>query len=246
MFKQNDCQRVIHSNHSPSIFSALRKRWKATKSEVTLRSAINIYLNHLRASGLSSNTIYCYSHDLIRLLNEFSDMNLKSINQELLDGHIIHVSAERTYRSGSKAFQRSICTVNRIKIVYRSFFRWCVAKGFMDNDLSSDLRLSKYPSSLTVPIMPEEITRLLKVISQSADALANRDNALFSVYAFSGVRKSEALALRVSDYNPQSKTISVKSSKGRTRKFQPIPPILSGVLDNYLKMGFKNTEPSSP
>lgn len=116
----------------------------------------------------------------------------------------------------------------------------------MDNDLSSDLRLSKYPSSLTVPIMPEEITRLLKVISQSADALANRDNALFSVYAFSGVRKSEALALRVSDYNPQSKTISVKSSKGRTRKFQPIPPILSGVLDNYLKMGFKNTEPSSP
>ncbi|MCL4511473.1 MAG: tyrosine-type recombinase/integrase [Bacteroidetes bacterium] len=246
MFKQSDCQRVIRSNNSASIFSALRKRWKATKSGISLRSAINTYLDHLRASGLSSNTIYCYSHDLIRLLNEFSDMNLKSINQEVLDEHIIHISAERAKRSVSNTLQRSISTINRIKIVYRSFFKWCLAKGLMKNDLSSELRLSKHPSSLTLPILPEEITRLLKVISESADPLAQRDRALFSVYAFSGIRRSEALTLRVSDYDPQSRTISVKSSKGYTRKLQPIPLILFDVMDQYVRVSLKNAEPSSP
>ena len=120
-------------------------------------------------------------------------------------------------------------------------YLWCFTKQLIENDLAPEIRLSKHLSQETVTIRTEEITRLLKVISDSTDPLAGRDKALFSVYAFSGIRKSEALALKVSDYDNLSKTISLQRSKGSTKKLQSIPSILSGqpTLPSYT--GFRKT-----
>ena len=98
--------------------------------------------------------------------------------------------------------------------------------------------MSKYLSQETIPISLEETTRLLKVISISTDPLADRDKALFSVYAFSGIRKSEALALRVSNYDRRSKTILLPKSKGSGKKKQLIPSVLCNILDGYIETNF--------
>ncbi|MCL4512342.1 MAG: tyrosine-type recombinase/integrase [Bacteroidetes bacterium] len=251
MFEESSSELVLDSNHSGRIFRALNRRWKGTRrNETSLRSAIDGYLDHLRASSLSLNTIYCYSRDLQRLLKEFGDINLKRISEEMLDKHIIHICSESSSqpagRTGLREAHRSVSTINRIKIVYRSFFKWCFTKQLIENDLAPEIRLSKHLSQETVPIRTEEITRLLKVISDSTDPLAGRDKALFSVYAFSGIRKSEALALKVSDYDNLSKTISLQRSKGSSKKLQSIPSILSKILNGYVESNLKDAELSSP
>lgn len=152
-----------------------------------------------------------------------------------LDEHLIHIATEVSKRFETRSVPRSVNTVNRHKVVYRSFFKWCFRKNLIKADLSSEIHLSKQLSNHAAPITLEEVKRLIEVISKSNDPFAERDKVLFSIYAFSGIRKSEALVLRVSDYDPRARSITICSSKGHTHKSQPIPKILSSILDHYLK-----------
>ncbi|MBU2445535.1 MAG: site-specific integrase [Bacteroidetes bacterium] len=89
---------------------------------------------------------------------------------------------------------------------------------------------------------------LLNTISESTDTLSKRDKALFAMYAFTGIRKSEALALRISDYDKVSKIIHLPITKGTSKRFQAIPSILSHILDEYLENNFdsRNINSSLP
>lgn len=54
------------------------------------------------------------------------------------------------------------------------------------------------------------------------------------MYAFTGIRKTEALALQISDYDRDLKLVHLPFSKRSSKKFQTIPTILSNILDDYL------------
>jgi len=88
---------------------------------------------------------------------------------------------------------------------------------------------------LTVSISQSEIRTLLDTISKSGDPFSKRDKTLFALYAFTGIRKSEALLLRISDYDRDSKLLHLPYVKRSSKKFQVIPSILTIILDDYLK-----------
>jgi len=213
------------------------------RTEINLEDAIKAYLEHLKASCLAENTIYCYSRDLKRLLENIGNIQLNLLNTAMLDRHIIQL---RETESNSSA--RSIVTMNKIKSVYRSFFKWCFIKSFIDKDFTFDIRLVKSNSMRTTPINPAEISALLKTISTSNDLHSQRDKALFSVYAYSGIRRAEALALRICDYDGMAKILSLPKSKGGEKKLQPIPSILASMLDEYLNndLRFKHSNCELP
>jgi len=227
---------TININHIIKISTLpgkYRDYFLSKRTEINLEAAIKAYLEHLKASCLAANTIYCYSRDLKRLLERIGNIKLNLISGGMLDKHFIHL---RETELDSSA--RSIVTINKIKSVYRSFFKWCFIKGFIDKDFTLDIRLVRSNSMRTTPINPEEISALLKIISTSNDLHSQRDKALFSVYAYSGIRRAEALALRICDYDCNAKILSLQKSKGGAKKTQPIPSILSFMLDGYLNNDF--------
>ncbi len=71
------------------------------------------------------------------------------------------------------------------------------------------------------------------------DPHSERDKTLFAVYAYTGIRKSEALELRISDYDSVSKIFHLRKSKRSSKTFQIIPTMLSQILDEYLEKRFK-------
>lgn len=227
----------ININHivkiSLSHFNSCSEFISDKRTEINLETAIRAYLEHLTASCLASNTIYCYSRDLKRLLSKIGNIKLNLISGGMLDKHFIQLREMELDSS-----TRSIVTMNKIKSVYRSFFKWCFIKSFIDKDFTFDIRLVKSNSMRTTPINPEEISALLNTISTSKDLHSQRDKALFSVYAYSGIRRAEALALRICDYDGNAKILSLPKSKGGARKIQPIPSILSSMLDGYLNNDF--------
>jgi len=237
---------TININHVVKISTLpgeYRDYFFSERTEVNLEPAIKAYLEHLKASCLASNTIYCYSRDLKRLLDKIGNIKLNLISGGMLDKHFIQLRETELDSS-----TRSIVTMNKIKSVYRSFFKWCFIKGFIDKDFTLDIRLVRSNSMRTTPINPEEISALLKIISTSNDIHAERDKALFSVYAYSGIRRAEALALRICDYDGNAKMLSLPKSKGGAKKRQPIPSILSFMLDGYLNNDFslKNSNNKLP
>jgi integrase/recombinase XerD len=196
---------------------------------INLKNAICLYKNYLIASCLSTNTIYCYSRDLDSLLKKIGNINLNTINVGMINQLIVCLR-----NSSVKYTGLSNCSTNRIKSTYRTFFNWCFINNFANQDYSKLIRLTKTSSKPTLAITKEEIKILLNTILYSNDSHSKRDYALFSVYAFSGIRKSEALALRICDYDPVTKTLVLPKSKRASKKIQIIPSILSQLLNEYL------------
>ncbi|MEW6702251.1 MAG: site-specific integrase [Bacteroidota bacterium] len=100
--------------------------------------------------------------------------------------------------------------------------------------MSKEIRLVKATSHQTPAISQQEISVLLNTISKSSDRYSQRDKTFFAVLAFSGIRKSEALSLRISDYDSQSRIIHLPQAKRASKKYQMIPLVLSEILDKYI------------
>lgn len=107
-------------------------------------------------------------------------------------------------------------------------------------DPAMGLRLGRAESRPTPPITMAEVARLLDTIRLSGDSKSLRDEALFAVYAFTGIRRSEALALRISDYDPLAQTLRLPRVKGGGQGLRHVPKLLIEILDRYISV--KRTE----
>ncbi|MBI5809219.1 MAG: site-specific integrase [Ignavibacteriales bacterium] len=105
--------------------------------------------------------------------------------------------------------------------------------------MAGEIRFVKSYSRKTTALTQEEISILFNTISKSTDSNAERDKTLFAVYAYTGIRKSEALELLISDYDSVSKIFHLRKSKRSSKTFQIIPTILSQILDKYLEERLK-------
>lgn len=131
---------------------------------------------------------------------------------------------------------RSPTTMNRIKSVFRSFFKWCFESGRLYSNPAIRLISARFEPEQTVPTTAEEVDRLLGSIQNSDDPKALRDEALFATYAFTGIRRSEALSLQVDDYNQSLKMLSISKSKYNRKRYQAVTPRLSRVLDRHIAL----------
>lgn len=197
---------------------------------LTLAIAIEKYLRHLNASDFSANTIYFYSKDLDRMLNYSGNLLLEAITTEFLDDFLISIKNSESIKSPN--------SINRHKSVYRSFLKWCFLQEYLQKDFSFYIRLSKVCSKNTIAIRPDEIKKLLDTISKFNDPLSKRDRTLFAIYAFSGIRKAEALFLRVCDFDINSGIIYLPKLKSTAKRTQKIPTVLAKILCEYVNENF--------
>lgn len=198
-------------------------------AEADLYNAIQDFLIHLKAAGRSSSTISCYRHDLELLKRTIGNMELSRVTDRHLESAIIQLNDFSV--SGAV---RSATTLNRIKSAYRSFFKWAFKSGCVPCNAAARLYLARVKSRTTIPIIMNEIVCLLDTIRKSDDPLGWRDEALFAVYAFTGIRRSEALALRIKDYDRVSLTLFLQRTKGGSNRMQPVPSQLADILDKYI------------
>ena len=213
--------------------------YNACENDINLEMAIKLYLKNLQNS-CARNTLYCYSRDLNFLLEKMGNMKMSNLNEYVLNNFITHLCY-----SGKRCSHRSGTTLNRIKSVYRSFFNYCYKRKYTNVNYSDEIHLVKSCPRFTIAITQKEIISLLSAISQSTVTFSQRDKALFAVYAFTGIRKTEALALQISDYDRDSKLLHLPFVKRSSKKFQIVPSILSNILDDYLT-SYGNADSSFP
>ena len=96
------------------------------------------------------------------------------------------------------------------------------------------MRYVKHLSDYRLFLLASELEALFSTIRASGAVHAKRDELLFTIYAFTGIRRSEALALKWSDYDSITKNLCIRISKGGRQRAQPVPMRLAKLMENQV------------
>lgn len=177
---------------------------------------INRFLTYLKTQGKAEVTIKNYRFDLEtfqRLIRKpLEQATIKDVDHFLLDA------------GGALASRK------KKQMTLRSFYKWAVKRDLVRKnpmDLSDPIRLPDYAPR---PMRMEDLEAVLVTVKKE------RDRLLIMLLLESGLRASEALSLRVEDFDftAGQESFRVKVKGGHTKEL----PILPGVRFLPLLKGF--------
>lgn len=113
-------------------------------------------------------------------------------------------------------------TVNKYRAALRGVLRECFRLGLMNGDdyqraiAVESVRNERLPKGRQID--SGEIMALLRACANDPGPLGRRDQALIAVLTSSGLRRSEASALNVDDYNAKDSALRVRFGKGNKER----------------------------
>ena len=106
-----------------------------------------------------------------------------------------------------------------------------------DYDAAVDLKSVRGDSPLRGRVLkPSEIAALLKVCKNDSSLIGARDAALIAILSGSGIRRSEAVALEVADFDSETGAIAVRQGKGRKFRTVYLPPGAIAAVNAWLEV----------
>jgi integrase/recombinase XerD len=155
---------------------------------VEVEAAGTAFLNYIRVErGLSANTLDAYGGDLFKFTGFLTQRKL-SLTKVQRDDVVDFLSS--LYRSGldSRSVARHLVTV-------RSFFKFLVIDGIVNNDPTMNLESPKIRQTLPSFLSVKEVEKLLALPDVNT-SLGLRDRALLDVLYSCGLRVTELISLR--------------------------------------------------
>jgi len=131
----------------------------------------------------------------------------------------------------------------------RSFFRYLDRFCHIHNPAVRYVKTPSKEDLIPKALNTEDTTAMIDNIDaahiENQHWIGLRDIALLTLIYGSGLRINEALMLNYSDYNKDSKTITV-IGKGKKERIIPILPIIHQTMKSYLNNRPWDTTPASP
>jgi integrase/recombinase XerD len=155
---------------------------------VEVKAAGTSFLNYIRVErGLSVNTLDAYGSDLFKFTGFLTQRKL-GLTQVQRDDVVDFLSS--LYRRGldSRSVARHLVTV-------RSFFKFLVIDGVLQNDPTTNLESPKIRQTLPSFLSVKEVEKLLALPDLNTP-LGLRDRALLDVLYSCGLRVTELISLR--------------------------------------------------
>jgi integrase/recombinase XerD len=155
---------------------------------VEVEAAGTAFLNYIRVErGLSANTLDAYGSDLFKFTGFLTQRKL-ALTKVQRDDVVDFLSS--LYRSGldSRSVARHLVTV-------RSFFKFLVVDGIVNNDPTMNLESPKIRQTLPSFLSVKEVEKLLALPDVNTP-LGVRDRALLDVLYSCGLRVTELISLR--------------------------------------------------
>ncbi|MPN06965.1 Tyrosine recombinase XerD [bioreactor metagenome] len=126
----------------------------------------------------------------------------------------------------------SAASVTRRLSVVKGFYKYMLNAGILTENRAADVKASGFERKTPDILSRTEVEKLLAQ-PDITDPKGIRDRAMLEVMYATGMRVTELLDLRISDYVPRTKTIICSSAK-RPRSFE-LYPIAAKCLGDYLK-----------
>jgi len=180
--------------------------------------------------GLSDNTIAAYRRDLTQFAFSVRQKSPTTVTRaEILE----HLMALRDKKLTSASAARKLAAI-------KVFYRFLLAQGTLRTDPAGVIESPRLLKGLPEVLNIEEVTRLLKA-APGRDKKTLRDRALLELLYATGLRVSEAAALKGTDLNREAGFLRCVGKGGRERVV-PVGREALKWIGRYLKearAGFK-------
>ena len=185
------------------------------------------YSRYMR--GLSPATIRGYRGIIKFYIKQAHLQNVEDINESNIRELFINGRTQRNWRPNS---------FHRYHTALSVFFKWCIAHGYMRENFMLDIEVPKVEKRLPNKLTKQEAMKLLEVVYNypyDYKYLRYRNHAIFSMFMFAGLRKSELLKLKLTDVDIENLSIFVNQGKGNKDRIVPMSFTLAQSLKRYLE-----------
>jgi len=193
------------------------------------RSTVNEFLDSLQTKGASANTVMAYRNDLAQFATYLSaalpeEANWSNVTTDVL-GMYVQRLTEQNYTAS---------TIARKVAALKTFFHWLIQRGLTTEDPALQLRSPKVEKRTPRLLSEEEVNRLFESASKMPPPRSLRDRALLEVIYATGMRVSEAIALRLSDVDFENNAIRC-AGRGTRQRTVPLTSQAAAALRDYLE-----------
>lgn len=175
----------------------------AKKTSRPWEDLLDEFLVYKSLQGISKNTYQDYVRTVNLLFKRFPD------------AWSSHISLERSLIEHLSQEGISPSTFNSRRAYLRTFLNWCVEKEYLTNNPIKDIKKRK-EGSRVVAIDAEILQKLLEVPARET-FVGLRDFTLILLTLDTGIRPSEALALKPNDFNLISGAMTIPAGAAKTR-----------------------------
>ncbi len=194
-----------------------------------MRTALGRFLQYLSVERNASDlTIKSYREDLTALIQYLTEARGGRCPRPAE----ITVAELRGYVGALHEAGYAPATIARRLASLRSFFRFGLREGWVENNPAKALRNPRKPRHLPHFLSSEEIARLLA--APPANTLMGlRDRAILETMYSAGLRVSEVVGLNESDLDLRAEILRVRG-KGRKERLAPIGSFATRALRRWL------------
>jgi len=152
-------------------------------------------------------------------------------------------NAIRSFLTFLNEREYSKATAARKLATLRSFYKFCLRRGYIQTNPVATIRTPKQEKRLPKFL---DISAIQKLLTTPDDTtlLGARDRAMLETLYSTGVRVSELVALNVDDLDPVNGQLRVRG-KGRKERITPIGPTAVTAIRRYLDMRQKDPRNST-
>jgi integrase/recombinase XerC len=136
----------------------------------------------------------------------------------------------------------SKATAARKLATLRSFYKFCLRRGYITSNPVASIRTPKQEKRLPRFLDVPQVQKLLST-PDDTNLLGARDRAMLETLYSTGVRVSELVALNINDVDLVGESLRVRG-KGRKERISPIGPTAVQAIKRYLEM--RAADPRNP
>lgn len=199
-----------------------------------LSSALEIFIVEKNLEGLREASINNYRSILGYFIEYVGDLDLKDVNRQLIKDYIAYISEKPAQRhfAHEPSGQLSRTTLRTYMTHVRSFFNYLYMEEYMDDKVFERIKIPKDRRKEIEILMPEEIEKLWTYFRKNESGV--RYKAFMCLLLDTGIRRSEALALRVSDVRFQRGELLLPRTKNGHERVVPLGHLTKKELLRYI------------
>lgn len=194
-----------------------------------LREAARLYATSCRARGYSEKTVEWHDLAIERLLKFSGEIAVKEFNRHLVESFVVHLQQE-----GGQRGNLSRHTINSYTRALRAFSHFLEEEEITRSWSLQKLRPPKTDQKLKPVLSSKEIGLVFAALGPPNRFLRARNTCLVALLLDCGLRRAEALGLKMGDVDRQSGVLKVMG-KGRRQRLVGVGPQSLYFLERYLR-----------
>ncbi len=201
----------------------------------SLAAAITAYHDQMLRQGLSHYTVQAFGGDLNLFRKHLgSNVPLDEITTETLNRFLNWLRYERGVPCKPKSFQRRLTTL-------KVFFAWLKQIQVIAEDPAAPIAHQPVTSPLPDVLYADQVAKLVDAARSflTAEKSDTRPYLLVTLLLATGIKKSEAMAIRLTDIdvsNPQQAVLYIRYEEAKKRHKErklKLPPEFAATLPKY-------------